>query len=146
METNYAFSEHQVVLQQQEELVNEVEKFSEMEVLYSLQTVEEIMCALSSRMEKLNTHVAEYRRICSLMEPGYVEEMQSLFSSIENHVGVLERDKFGNLHCDNCLVAYKFGQSLVGKKVRISIVTLNANKMTRNIYPAFAKRIDVVEE
>lgn len=150
METNIYFSEHLLVLKYQEEVVKEVEKitdkFGEMEVLSSLQSADKILCALASRMEKINVHIAEYKRICSQISPGYMEEIQRLFSDQENYVGMIERDGNGNIHCGNSLVPYKYCQDLVGKKVRLSFITLNVNNNTRKLYPTFAKHIDVVEE
>ena len=149
METTRPFSEHQLVLQQQEDLVNDVEKvtdmFSETEVLYSLQTADELLYAWSRRMEKLNMHLMEYKRISSLMKPECAEEIHSLFSNHENHVGQIEKDANGNLHCGDCLVPYNYCKDLVGKKVRLSLITLNSNPYSKNFYPTFAKHIYVVE-
>ena len=150
METNIYFSEHQQVLQQQEELVRDVErvtgKFSEADVLYSLQTADEILSALASRMEKINLHIAEYRRLSSQISPGYMEEIHRLFTSLEDYEGVVERDAHGNIHCGPCLVPYKHCQDLVGKRARLSLITLNLNNATRKAYPTFARHIDVIGE
>ena len=146
--TDY-LTEHQVMLMNQEELVNEVEevtgKFCEMELVYSLQTTEEILCSLAKRMETLNKHLAEYKLISSQIDSAQMEEIRRMTASLENYVGIVERDKYGNLHCGNCLVSYRFCRNMVGKKVRISLISLNTNNITRNLYPTFAKHIDEVE-
>ena len=149
METNYSFSEHQMVLKQQEELVNEIEtvtgKFCAMDILYSLQTADELCCALASRMEKLNVHIEEYRRIIAMMDPDYMDNIQKVFSSQENYVGLIEKDENDFLHCGNSLVPYTYCKDLIGKKVRISQITLNSIKESKLTYPTFAKHIDIIE-
>lgn len=149
METCYSFSEHQVLLKQQEELVNNIEKvaskFCGMDILYSLQTADELFCALTSRLEKLNAHIAEYRRIIAMMDPSYMDNIQKVFSSQENYVGLIEKDENDYLHCGKSLVPYTYCKDLIGKKVKISHITLNSIKDSNLAYPTFAKHIDVIE-
>ena len=149
METTRFFSESQIVLKQQEELVGNVEKitakFSESIAKYKLETADELLCALESRMEKLNMHLAEYKRIISMIDPIFMESVQNMFSNIENYIGQIEKDEDGFLHCGKCMVPYTYCQNMIGKKVRISLITFNTNKSSKNKYPTFAKHIDVVE-
>ena len=63
----------------------------------------------------------------------------------ENYVGVIHRDKKGNLHVDKCLVGYKYCQNLVGKTVRLFLVTQNDNKLCNKRYPLYAHRVAVVK-
>ena len=63
----------------------------------------------------------------------------------ENHVGVILRDKKGNLHDDKCLVGYKYCHNLVGKTVRLLLVTPNDNKYCNKRYPMYARRVAVVK-
>ena len=63
----------------------------------------------------------------------------------ENYVGVIQRDKRGNLHVDNCLVGYKYCQNLVGKTVRLFLVTGNDNKLCNKRYPIYAQRVAVIK-
>lgn len=149
METNYSFSEHQVVLQQQKEMVKEVEKvadkFSEMDIIYSLQTADELWGALTSRFEKLKKHIEEYNQILSQMNLDFIANIQNLCSNFENSVAIIERDKDDNLHCGDCLVSYNYCQDKVGKKVKLSLVSINTNNISRGQYPVFAKHIEVIE-
>lgn len=150
METNYCFSEHQLVLRQQEELVSNLEKvtckFGKMKILYSLQTTDEVLCALNSRMKELNVHFAEYKRISSLMTSVYMDQIHSMFTNLENYVGIIEQDDQGDLHCGECLVPYTFCKDLIGKKVRLSLITLNSKKDSKKKYQTFAKHIEIVED
>lgn len=150
METNYNFSEHQIVLRQQEELVSDVEKitgkFSGMAKQYLLETGDEVLCALISRMEKLNLHLAEYKRICSLMNPEYMEEIHNMFSNLENYVGLIEMDENNLIHCGKTLVPYTYCKDFIGKMARLSLITLNSRKDSKNKYPTFAKHIDIIDE
>lgn len=149
METINGYSEHQIVLQQLEEHVQDIEKvtrkFGEMEIIYSLETADELISALVSRMKTLISHTEEYKRICSQISTVHKEEIHQLLSEFENQVGVIESDEKGTLHCGNCVVPYNYCHDKVGKKVLLSHITLNKFKQTRKIYPAFAKHIEVVE-
>ena len=63
----------------------------------------------------------------------------------ENYVGVIHRDKKGNLHVGKCLVGYKYCQNLVGKTVKLFLVTQNDNKLCNKRYPLYAHRVAVVK-
>ena len=149
MKTTNTYSEHQIVFQQQEELVNDIEKvarkFGEMKIIYSLETADELVSALVSRMNTLNSHIEEYKRISSQISSVHKEEIHQLLSEFENQVGVIESDENGTLHCGSCVVPYNYCHDKVGKKVQLSLITLNKYNQTRNLYPVFAKHIEVVE-
>ena len=147
METINYLSEHQVVLTQQRETVYEIEhivgKFNKM--IYTLETTDELLGALLIKLEKINACLAEFHRIDSQIDSDYQDAIQKMNLSLENNVGIVERDEGGNLHCGKCLLPYKYCQEMVGKKVKLSLITLNVHVGTRNMYPIFAKHVDVVD-
>lgn len=151
METNYAYSEQQAVLHRVNELVNKVEreayKFSALDpdTNYILQTYEECTSALSSRMDKLKKDVEELRQINLQIDSAYEAKIQEYLSSFEKTTGWVERDEDHNLHCGDCLISYNFGQNLVGKKVKLSGITLNTNGRAAG-YPVYANHVEVVKE
>ena len=70
METANFLTEHQFVLKKQQELVNEIskvdDKFANIDVIYNLETADEVLCALASKFEKLNKNAIkrEPRQAC----------------------------------------------------------------------------------
>lgn len=148
METANFLTEHQFVLKEQQELVNEIskvdDKFANIDVIYNLETADEVLCAMASKFEKLNKLAMEYIDITSRLDPAYLKQIQQTLSNYEGNIGVIERDEKGNLHCGDCLVSYNHCQDLVGELVIISHITLNTNHHTRNKYKAFANQIDLV--
>ena len=148
METTNFLSEHLYVLKQIDDTVNDIEavdgKFAKIDVIYNLETADEIVTALASGFEKLNKLVLEYMQITSQIDPEYWEQLQRMLSKYEGETGLIERDENGDLHCGDCLVSYNYCRNIVGETVRISHITLNTNHRTRNRYKTFANQIDLV--
>ena len=170
METKNYMSEHHVVLTQQRDAVYETEKVVgkignivsllkeqleansdiNLETLeqtqYTLESIVELLDAVLIRSEKIKANISEFHRIDEQIDSDYKDELQKMKFDLENHVGIVERDEHKNLHCGTCMVPYKYCQDMVGKKVRLSLITLNVCDSTRNTYPIFAKHVDVIEE
>ncbi len=148
METTHFLSEHQYVLKQTDDMVDEIEtlddKFANIDVIYNLETADELLCALGNGFEKLNKLYLDYIEISSLINPVYLENTQKLLSSHEGNIGIIEKDERDILHCGDCLVPQNYCQDLVGKMVRISHITLNKNRHSRNKYQTYAYTIDLV--
>jgi hypothetical protein len=71
---------------------------------------------------------------------------------IEEYEGkefLLEQDEEENLHCGGCLVSFMNNQDKIGQKVRLSGVMKNTksgkSRKTREMYPLFAKIVEMVE-
>ena len=145
--TNNYVSEHMVVLEQQREVVSEIEyvvdKLSK--ILYTLETTDELVDAMILKLEKINACLSEFHRLDSLIESVYQEEIQKMKRNFESHVGIVERDEGHNLHCGKCMIPYKYCQDMEGKKVRLSLITLNCRAGTRKDYPFFANHVEVIE-
>ena len=149
MKTNSIITEQQAVLQKVDDVmtsaVRESSKFTALDAKHNLQKYFEGSVALNSSIEQLNAHLEEYRSISSQIRPDYSDKLLNTLSNLENTVGVVERDSDGNLHCGNCVVAYKHGEEIVGKQVKLSYITLNINKMSRHKYLAFARHVDILK-
>lgn len=92
---------------------------------------QEILNGLAVVMEKIN-------QVLKVLGSKETEAYEGL-------VGVVECDEYGNLHVEDCQVGYKYCQDMIGKTVRLSLVTGNINKLSSARYPMFAKRVAVVE-
>lgn len=162
METNnYYVSEQQVVLAQQRDaikqihhvlgkifkMINPFKNQPEMtdKTKYQLESIDEVLAAVLIKMDKTVETIKEFERVDALIEPDYKEEIQKKNLNLEDHVGVVERDEDRNLHCESCLVPYNYCQDMVGKKVRLSLITLNCRAGTRKDYPFFANHVEVIE-
>ena len=162
METNnYYVSEQQVVLAQQRDaikqihhvlgkifkMINPINNQPEMtdETKYQLESIDEVLAAVLIKMDKTVETIKEFERVDALIEPNYKEEIQKKNLNLEDHVGVVERDEYGNLHCESCLVPYNYCQDMVGKRVKLSLITLNCRSITRHRYPTFANHVEVIE-
>ena len=118
----------------------------EMDIEYGLESTFEVFEALYKRMNTLREHTKEHKQICQKMDLENIEIQESLpdLAFYEGLEGVLKRDESENIHLGDCLVSYNYANNLVGKKVRISLVTVNANGKAR--YPYFAKHIEVIDD
>lgn len=79
--------------------------------------------------------------------PEKMKPIQQFFSALfenfsqasvyENFEGIVEQDDNGNVHCENCLLAY-LAKEYVGRRVKLHKIKENTNN-TKSLYPFFAK-------
>ncbi len=81
---------------------------------------------------------------CKRSDSQNADEVETQFPEYEGKSFLLEKDEEGNLHCDRCLVSYNQHQDKIEKKVRLHKIVEN-DKDTREVYPYFAKKVELVE-
>ena len=81
---------------------------------------------------------------CKRSDSQNADEVETRFPEYEGKSFLLEKDEEGNLHCDRCLVSYNQHQDKIEKKVRLHKIVEN-DKDTREVYPYFAKKVELVE-
>lgn len=75
-----------------------------------------------------------------------IQEQKPVIEEYEGKTFLLEQDEKGNLHCSFCMVSYHQHQKKLGKMVRLHNVEKNSQKEElRDIYPYFAKKVEVVD-
>jgi hypothetical protein len=72
------------------------------------------------------------------------KKSESTISEYEGKTFLLEQDEKGNLHCGYCMVSHNQHQDKIEKMVRLHKIEEN-DKDTREVYPYFAKKVELVK-
>lgn len=105
----------------------------------------ELSDEVSEGLEYLKSLIGNFEKSEKGVSSTEFQEQLSYIKNFEGIEGKLERDANGNIHCDNCLVSYKYCKNMVGVTVRLRQITPNYKNESRTLYPLFAKHVEVVD-